>query len=261
MSPEAAAATRITQPGAFIGTPGYMAPEQLTSGAADPRSDVFALGVLVYELSTGVHPFQAATPLALAARVIEAEPQPLYTLRPDLAPAIVNAVARALEKNPAARFQTAGEMEQALLEAPPPPRVPALSKPDGAGWWRTHQIVALGLYVVAVGTAWQIKEWRHGSTDTAFLFLGILATIAGVFRGHLLFTEQQNRPALAAEIRRALLVTVAVDLAIALGLAFVGWMATPERPLIALLTMALAVGIALARLVVERSTTEAAFGE
>ena len=61
-----------------------MAPEQLSGGTADARTDVFSYGVLLYEYATGVHPFDAATPLARIARVLESEPTPIARLRPDV---------------------------------------------------------------------------------------------------------------------------------------------------------------------------------
>ena len=130
-----------------------------------------------------------------------------------------------------------------------------------ATWWRTHQISAIGLYFLACASAWQIKEWQHGASDALFLCVGIAASIAGIFRGHLLFTERMNRGSFAAERRRAAPVTFVVDVLIALALVANGLMLAPLRPLFAVLTIALAVCIALARVVVERATTAAAFEE
>ena len=144
--------------------------------------------------------------------------------------------------------------------------VRALEQGSGPGeasgvavWWRTHQVVVLVLYFLAGALAWQIKEWQHGPSNALFVFVGVAATTAGVFRGHLLFTEQMNRTSLAAERGRADPVTYVVDLAIALALGVDGLMLAGTRPLYAMLTIALGVGIALARAVLERATTRAAF--
>ena len=163
-------------------------------------------------------------------------------------------IERSLRKAPADRFASAAEIVRALAQDDDP-------APAGgvATWWRTHQVAAIVLYFLASALAWQIKEWQHGPSDALFVFVGVAATIAGVFRGHLLFTEQMNRPSFAAERRRAEPVTFAVDVAIALALGVNGLLLTRTRPLFAVLTIALGICIALARVVVERATTTAAF--
>lgn len=128
-----------------------------------------------------------------------------------------------------------------------------------ARWWRTHQLAAIAMYFIASLLAWQTKEWVPGIATVIFLAIGIGSTVAGVFRGHLLFTERVNAAGLPAERRRALPVTLTADLLIALALAADGVMLAPSRPLVAVLTIALGVGIALARLVVEPATTSASF--
>jgi predicted Ser/Thr protein kinase len=246
------AAPRITQPGTLVGTPAYMAPEQLNGGEVDARADVFGLGVLLYELATGVHPFDAPTPLGTIARILETEPRPIEAVRPDVPDVLARAVDRALRKAPSERFRSAGEMLDALSRAPEASRASA--------WWRTHQTTVLGLYFVGAAVAWQLKEWQPGPGTRVFMVVGVAATVGGVFRGHLLFTERLNRQSFAAERRRANPITLVVDLVIALALAYDGF-TLEARPLASVLTIGLAVGLALARLLLERSTTAAAFGE
>jgi hypothetical protein len=246
-------APHLTQTDTIVGTPAYMAPEQLNGGIVDLRADVFALGVLLYELATGSHPFEAPTPLGMIARILEAEPRPIDAVRPDTPDAVARTIARALRKVPAERFPSAGEMHEALSG----------SQPHASGvsaWWRTHQTTVLGLYFVAAAVAWQLKEWQPGVGTPLFTVVGVAATVGGVFRGHLLFTERMNRRSFAAERRRADPITLIVDLIIALALAVDGLM-LQKRPLAAVLTIGLAVGFALTRLLLERSTAAAAFGE
>jgi len=251
--PAAEVAPRITQPGALVGTPAYMAPEQLNGGDVDARADVFALGVLLYELATGSHPFEAPTPLGTIARVLESEPRPVEAVRPEVPDALARAIGRALRKAPSDRFSSAGEIADALSVAQP--RSSGVS-----AWWRTHQSAVLGLYFVAAAVAWQLKEWQPGIATRLFTLVGVAATVGGVFRGHLLFTERMNRRSFVTERRRADPVTLVVDLVIALALAVDG-LIVQGRPLATLLTIALGVGLALARLLLERSTAAAAFGD
>src|SRR5262249_36593547 len=127
-------------------------------------------------------------------------------------------------------------------------------------WWRIHQVVAAGLGIGAAALAWQLKEWIETPLTVAlFIALGIGAAINSVFRGHLLFTEAVNRGRLAAERQRAARAIVVVDLTMAGALGadavvFAAW------PLTTVLTLGLAVGIALAATVLEPATTQAAFG-
>src|SRR5262249_59904707 len=79
LEPSAAAGARFsgavhaTQPGTMVGTPAYMAPEQINGGAVDARSDLFAFGVVMYECACGVHPFDGSTPPAVVARVLRSD--------------------------------------------------------------------------------------------------------------------------------------------------------------------------------------------
>jgi serine/threonine protein kinase len=264
----AARVPRVTAPGAFIGTPGYMAPEQLAGDPVDARTDVFAIGVLLYEFATGRHPFHAPNPLVQAARILEAEPTPIESLRPDVPPDIARVVERSLQKSPSDRFANAGELAGALAAVPERPQMadamrssPASLDRGVSAWWRTHQLVVIGLYIVAVVLAWFVKEWVHGLADPMFFAAGIAATVAGVFRGHLLFTERMNPASFSAERRRASPLTLTLDLALGLILLSEGLLLASTRAVAAVLTMALAAGLVLARVVLERSTTQAAFGE
>src|SRR5205807_1155941 len=107
----------LTSVGVALGTPAYMAPEQ---AAADPhvdhRADLYALGIIAYEMLTGRPPFTAATPQATLAAQVTKKPEPVTTHREAIPPALNALVMRCLEKHPADRWQTAGEVG-AQLEA------------------------------------------------------------------------------------------------------------------------------------------------
>ncbi|MEN3315207.1 MAG: eukaryotic-like serine/threonine-protein kinase [Acidimicrobiaceae bacterium] len=109
----------LTTTGQLLGTPAYLAPERLDGTAASPRSDLWALGVVLYEALAGFKPFGGTTPLAVAGAVTAGAHRPLSEVRPDLDPALVSCVERAMAHDPSARFASAGEMAGALT-APAP---------------------------------------------------------------------------------------------------------------------------------------------
>lgn len=249
-----AADAYLTQPGTIMGTPAYMAPEQLNGQPADTRTDVFALGVLLYEFATGRHPFEADTPLAMMGRILQSEATPIESLRSDLPAALPDIIRRCLAKAPADRFPSATELLRVLDGVRPAP-----AAVGGAGWWRLHQMTVIALYFVACALAWQVKEWRPGLPTALFFAIGISATVGGFVRGHLLFIERVTGVGLDDERQRMSPVSLAADLAVGLALAADGALLASERPLPAILTVALGVGLALVRVVIEPATTAAAF--
>ena len=103
-----------TRTGIVLGTPSFMAPEQLEGRNVTGRSDLFALGVTLFQLLAGQLPFRADSMTGLMDKIANAEHPPLRTIRPDLPDCVSSIVDRALKKDPAERYQTAGEMALAL---------------------------------------------------------------------------------------------------------------------------------------------------
>lgn len=99
--------SHLTQSGMAIGTPSYMAPEQITGGPIDRRTDVYALGVVIYELLVGEAPFVRTTPVATAHAHVYDPPPPLREKRPDLPPSVEAVVLKALAKSPDNRYAQA----------------------------------------------------------------------------------------------------------------------------------------------------------
>jgi serine/threonine-protein kinase len=112
-------AARLTGTGVSLGTPAYMAPEQVVGdGATDHRADLYALGVVAYEVLAGAHPFGARTPQTLVAAHLTEAPPSLATRRPDIPAALAALVMQLLSKDPAARPQTAEAVVRALDDLP-----------------------------------------------------------------------------------------------------------------------------------------------
>ncbi|MDX1523913.1 MAG: protein kinase, partial [Anaerolineae bacterium] len=111
-------ATRITGTGLVLGTPEYIAPEQAENEEIDGRSDIYSLGVVMYELLTGRPPYQAHTPLAVVMmHVKDTLPPSPRSINPDIPEALESVVMKAMAKDPKERFQTAGEMADTLKQA------------------------------------------------------------------------------------------------------------------------------------------------
>ena len=109
-----AGASQMTEAGAIVGTAQYLSPEQARGAAVDQRSDVYAVGVVLYEMLTGHVPFTGDTPVEIAMKHLSDPPRPPSTIRPDVSPDLDMIVLRALAKNPDDRFQTAEEMDAEL---------------------------------------------------------------------------------------------------------------------------------------------------
>lgn len=105
---------KLTQTGAVLGTPAYMAPEQARGGAVDVRSDLYSVGCVLYEALTGRAPFQADNYNALLFAIHATEPAPLGGQRSKIDPGLAEVVTKAMAKEPNARFQTADDMIRAL---------------------------------------------------------------------------------------------------------------------------------------------------
>ena len=121
---EDVAMTAFTQTGAVLGTPAYMSPEQCMGEELDGRSDIYSLGVVLFEMLCGVVPFNSPTATAVAIQHVQQVPPPLRVLNASISSAVEGVVSRALAKRPEDRFQTARELADALTAAVRAPRIP-----------------------------------------------------------------------------------------------------------------------------------------
>jgi hypothetical protein len=105
----------ITGSGAIVGTPTYMAPEQITNGAITPATDIFAVGCLLYELLAYHKPFEGETVHGVLYQVLTTNPKPLRTMAPSIPAALERVVGKAINKVPEERYETARQMQSALF--------------------------------------------------------------------------------------------------------------------------------------------------
>jgi Tol biopolymer transport system component len=104
----------LTAEGSIVGTFQYMSPEQLHGATVDHRSDIFSLGVVLYEMTTGQRPFPSTSSATLISAIVSADPVPLRSLQPAAPPALERIIVTALEKNPDERWQTAQDVGRQL---------------------------------------------------------------------------------------------------------------------------------------------------
>ena len=138
-----------TTAGMLLGTPRYLSPERVEGAASTASSDIYSLGVVLYEALTGQRAFEGDTPVTVAYRVQHTTPTPLAELRPDLPPALVALVEKAMTRDPAERFATTREMAAALAELQDSGLV------DGVGAGYDAAEVDADATVAVARTAWE----------------------------------------------------------------------------------------------------------
>jgi tetratricopeptide (TPR) repeat protein/tRNA A-37 threonylcarbamoyl transferase component Bud32 len=161
---------KLTSTGLAVGTPSYMSPEQGTGGPIDRRTDIYALGCVLYEMLAGEPPFTGSTPQAVIAKCIAGRLPSLRTVRPTIEPAMEEAILKALAPAPADRFAGAAQMADALAAASAPggPENHAKLATSILGGRRlaiTSALVALALGVGAAGYL-TLRNAGVGSTPT-----------------------------------------------------------------------------------------------
>ena len=158
--------TELTKQGHIVGTLQYMAPEQLQGKDADPRSDLFSFGCVLYEMLAGKHPFEGGSPAGLMAAILEHEPAPLATALP-----LDRILKRCLAKDPDHRFQTARDLKAALLWAVEQPAASAAPvRPRLSVWFRIAWIGASSLAVAAIA----LLGWRQLGSSPGGSWSGLL---------------------------------------------------------------------------------------
>lgn len=259
-----AGGARLTGTGALLGTPGYMSPEQLDGSDVDHRSDIFALGVLLFEMATGTHPFAAATPAAAAARVMTADAPPMAALKPGLPPGLDDIVHRCLARHRADRYASADEVARDLEALRTRPVAAAVRRPVGLAsplwWWRLHQVAAMAVAAALAYGVWRVHV-RISQDWTLSLFLAYIvsAAINGTLRAHLLFTSVVNVGDMTGQFRRAAPLVRVTDLALAATLLLSAAAVVRVAVLVPSLLAVFGVGWAVVSLIVEPATRKAAF--
>ncbi len=264
----------LTEPGTILGTPSYMAPEQLKAKTVDFRCDIFTFGILLYELACGSNPFRGETPISTIAKILESEPVPLskFTTSPVQLDRIVE---RCLPKDPEQRYPSTPklledlerartEIKSDLSEEEPVfqhGRDKSSSQPNlHSFWWVIHQVLVLALYGSMVWALWQVKEWTS-DVWTLLVFFGVFgcAAVNGTLRTHLLFTARFNSTFIHSELGRAAPWLRRIDGLFAALLLLGAFAVAFDHQLLAAFLAGIAMGYLVVFLIVEPATTRARF--
>jgi hypothetical protein len=236
-------ASRLTRTGFALGTPAYMAPEQLLGGTIDPRADIYAWGVVLSEMLSGRHPLDKRSADTSEKRLAG----PLMT--------IVN---RSLQVDPAAR-PSARELVQALGSGTSSHRAATGPTPT-RWWWEFHQAVAALIYWMMIIPAWYARELIGGPWGRVF-FITTLASVivAANLRLHLWFTSRFYEDELTSVHGRSGRWIRIADWVFAAALVAGALLVRDEGAPLTILLPSVAIGAVVAFLLIEPVTARAAF--
>ena len=239
-------ATRLTRAGAMLGTPAYMAPEQLLGRSVDARADIYAVGILLTEMLTGQHPLRGgSSSTALTG--------PLATI-----------ITTCTQTDPGARYGSAHDLEVALAAARtsdtsgPGERTPAVG--GGRFWWEFHQAVVAGVYSVMAVPGWYARGLIGAWHGRAFFIVLLAAIVVAVTaRLHLWFTSRFYPTELEWVHRRSRIWIRMADWIFAATLAIGGILIRDEHSPLTMVLPSVAIGAVVAFLLIEPVTTRDAF--
>jgi predicted Ser/Thr protein kinase len=252
-------ATQLTQTGFAVGTPGYMAPEQLSGGPVDARTDVFAFGILAAELATGDHPFGPDSASMLRRLTQLMEGQALTASKPWSAPDIEQVARRCMRAAPADRYASGAELVATLKAADGGASPTVTSAPaDAIWWWQFHQGAIALLLAGMPAAAWVIRGYIGAPTGSYIFFAAlVLATTSIAARMNLLFTSHVHAAALPRQ--RALVFPWVAWIDGALAVLMIGAaLALNDEDALAGLLIALAVVVLASVALIEPATTRLA---
>jgi predicted Ser/Thr protein kinase len=260
--------SQLTRHGALLGTPAYMAPEQLLGTTADARTDIFAIGILLIEMITGRHPGLAAAAAPVSGRP---EGRPLRTTgdteskRPEGRPlptggdtdALIEVARHCTQLDPAARYQSASALLDVLEQLD---GQVDLTRSQARWWWEFHQAAVATVYWLTLWPAWYARSAIGGGLGRAF-FIAVLSgvVVSACLRLHLWFTSRFYPAELMWVRRHSRWWITGGDVMLAGGLVSGALLIRSERSSLDVVLLSIGVGVAVAFLVIEAATTRAAF--
>jgi serine/threonine protein kinase len=261
-NPDSVTELRITQAGFAMGTPGYMPPEQLQGNDAGPRTDVFAFGVVGWELATGAHPFgaNAAELLARMSDLLERSPGTAIEAAIPVR-GLAAVLRRCMRPDPADRYGSAQDIVTELdriRQAWTTPPVNTAADADALWWWQFHQVLLSAVMASMPVAAWFVRRWSPGAGSRIFLAVLALSTISVTIRLNLLFTSRVHHSRLQGQRRRVYAALVIAELLLGGLLLLAAALVTGPHDALAAVLVTLAVATIASLGIVEPATTAAA---
>ena len=265
------AAPFLSQTGVVLGTPAYLAPEQALGQPADFRSDLFALGLVLYELASGTNPFAANTVAGTLARIVEEEPLPLTQVQPAAAPDLERILSICLQKNPSFRYgstqelvvdlqQLADELAQQRRSSSHHTHPPYQVRAQPRWWWQFHQIAVSTIYIAMLYPAWMVRGFLPGPWGMLFFLVLLAATAAATsFRLNLWFVSSYLPGELAAQRSRTRVPIRWSDAVFGGCLLLAAFAISANHPEFAVLLVAASIALLVTAFVIEPTTAKVAF--
>jgi hypothetical protein len=259
---------RLTVDGRVIGTPAYMAPEQIRGHRCDARSDIFAFGIVMFELLSGTHPFGGGDSSSTLARILETDPRfPDADARGGdsrLVGGLWTIVRTCLAKRPDARFPSTQALLAALElvrggSAPSEPlrHGPAL---QAMRWWQFHQAAACVAYAALMLPLWWTRTLIGGRWGIWIFVAGLIATVtASVLRLHLLFAASSLPDEWRNQRRKSHPWLRIAEVGLVAVLAGAGFQVLESEAAVGATLVSAAVVVLLSFMLIEPATTRAAF--
>jgi eukaryotic-like serine/threonine-protein kinase len=253
--------SRITRSGVFLGTPAYASPEQLLGTEVDRRTDIFSLGVLLYELAAGKHPFGISDSMSTVARILEADVPDLIQLNPKIPRRLDSIIHKCLKKRPRERYEDALELLAQLITLSEGRKVkPVTGSSSALWWWQFHQAVAGFGYYGMLYPIWYVKHQVPSIEGSLYFFPAVIAVgIAANLRLHLWFTSAFYRSELPEQRRKVFRWIRWADWVFVLELAASAVRMHERHAIYATILMAVAILALVGFMLIEPTTAKAAF--
>jgi predicted Ser/Thr protein kinase len=269
--------THRTEAGMLVGTPGYMAPEQIEGGRIDFRTDIWAFGVMLYEAGTGHHPFPGRSLVSTIAQIMQKDPVAFATMAPPTLGVLAPIVDRCLNKDPARRYLSTDELVDDVVQARiaygrkshpladvAPPVVVTREAADESGltWWMRHQVAIAVVFAAMPVILWFFRDnYDPVARGTALFFVALgLAAVAVPLRLNLWFNAYLRRcRILGQQIKRYGRLVLVTDALLSALLLLGAILLLGRSPMRAAVLLAAALVNAVSFLIIEPATTSAAF--
>ena len=264
---------RLTREGMVVGTPAYMAPEQLEGREVDFSADLFSFGVMIYELATGTHPYSATDSISDLARVPPLQPPAEMPMAPRVSAALDRIIRTCLQKDPRLRYARTAALVSDLEAlragtpfAPDAGNAPVMTQPEDRGpavsprWWEFHQLAVVVIYTSMLYPTWTVRSGIPLNAGTPLFFVLLTAVVAATsLRLNLWFTSRVHPGGLSRQRNKLRSPVRVADWVVASLLFTFGQLAASGHPAAAAALVIVSVANIVAFLVIEPATTRAAF--